>query len=166
MSVTVRPARPGDGADIARNGLESTRYYRELMPDDFRFPDEDGLAEWLDSSLPANGESELALVAEIDEQVVGYLEARVEKPSESARFQSNPDLAETRLFINYVVTAPAFWRHGAGTRLVEAAEEWGRSRGATIALCDTHLGSPVSVPFWEQRLGYERRAIIFRKPLL
>jgi GNAT superfamily N-acetyltransferase len=166
MGVDVRPARPGDGQDIARNGLESARFYRDLMPDDFRLPDEDGLAEWADSWLPADGESELALVAEIDRQVVGYLEARLEQPMESAQFQSNPDLGETRLFINYLVTAPAFWRRGVGTRLVETAEEWGRARGATIAICDTHIGSPVSIPFWEERMGYRRRAVILRKPLV
>ena len=100
-------------------------------------------------------------------QVVGYLEARVEQPVEGSRFQINPDLGETRLFINYVVTATAFWRRrGVATRLVEAAEEWGRSRGATVAICDTHIGSPVSVPFWEERMGYRRRAVIFRKPLV
>jgi GNAT superfamily N-acetyltransferase len=165
VDVLVRSAQPGDGQAIARNGLESARYYRQLLPEDFRLPDQDGVAEWLDSYLPANGESELALVAETDDQVVGYLEARVEQPMESARFQSDPDLGETRLFINYVVTAPAFWRRGVGSRLVEAAEEWGRSRGATIAICDTHIGSPVSIPFWEQRMGYRRRAVILRKPL-
>jgi GNAT superfamily N-acetyltransferase len=119
----------------------------------------------VDSWLPANGESEIALVAEIDGQVVGYLEARLEPPMEDARFQSNPDLGETRLFINYLVTAQAFWRRGVGTRLVKAAEEWGRSRGAAVAVCDTHVDSPVSIPFWEERMGYRRRAVILRKPL-
>ena len=166
MGLIVRPAEPRDAQDIARNGLESARYYRELVPEDFRLPDQEGLAEWVESWLPANGESQLALVAEMEGQVVGYLEARVEQPVEGSRFQINPDLGETRLFINYVVTATAFWRRGVATRLVEAAEEWGRSRGATVAICDTHIGSPVSVPFWEERMGYRRRAVIFRKPLV
>ena len=166
MAIVVRPARPGDGQDIARNGVECTRYYRDLIPDDFRLPDQEGLADWVDSWLPADGESELALVAESEGQVIGYLEARIEQPLEAARFQSNPDLGETRLFINYLVTAPAFWRRGVGRRLVEAAEEWGRGRGATVAICDTHIGSPVSLPFWEDGMGYRRRAVVLRKPLL
>ena len=44
-------------------------------------------------------------------------------------------------------------------------EEWGRSKGAVAAVCDTYSESPLSVPFWEERVGYERRAIIFRKAL-
>jgi len=49
---------------------------------------------------------------------------------------------------------------------MDAAEEWGRSNGAAIALLDTYVGSPVSVPFYEQRMGYERRALYFRKTLI
>jgi GNAT superfamily N-acetyltransferase len=52
-----------------------------------------------------------------------------------------------------------------GTRLVEAAEEWGRRRGATIAFLDTWVDSPSSVPFWEEGMVYARRSIIFTKRL-
>jgi hypothetical protein len=31
---------------------------------------------------------------------------------------------------------------------------------------DAYAHSPVSVPFYEQRMGYQWRAIIFGKPLL
>jgi GNAT superfamily N-acetyltransferase len=75
------------------------------------------------------------------------------------------DLSEVRLFINFVGTADAYKRQGVATKIVQAAEEWGRERSAVVALCDTFIDSPVSVPFWERRMGYERRAIIFRKRL-
>jgi GNAT superfamily N-acetyltransferase len=75
------------------------------------------------------------------------------------------DGGTARLFINFVGTADAYRRQGAGTKLVEAAEEWGRRRGAVVSLCDTFIDSPLSVPFWERRMGYQRRAIIFRKRL-
>ena len=54
---------------------------------------------------------------------------------------------------------------GVASQLVDAAEEWGRSKGATVAICDTFIDSPLSMPFWEERMGYERKAVIFRKPL-
>ena len=44
-------------------------------------------------------------------------------------------------------------------------EAWGRDRGAEMARLDTYAGSPVSVPFYEQRMGYQRRSIVFQKPL-
>jgi len=129
--VTVRAARPGDGRAIGPLSHDSASYYRELAPDDFRLPDVAGQAEWLDSFLPADGEREIALVAEIDGDVVGYLEARLEEPLDSARFQTNPELAERRLFVNALLTARSHWRRGVGSALVEAAETWGRERGAT-----------------------------------
>jgi GNAT superfamily N-acetyltransferase len=162
--VTVRAAQPGDGQAIMLLGRDSATYYRELAPADFRVPDEDGQAEWLDSFLPVDGEREIALVAEMDGAVVGYLEARLEEPMDSARYQRNPELGERRLFVNALLTARSHWRRGVGSALVTAAEAWGRERGATVALMDTYADSPVSVPFWEGR-GYRTRNLIMRKRL-
>jgi GNAT superfamily N-acetyltransferase len=162
--VTVRPAQPGDGVAIAPLSRDSADYYGELAPGDFRRPDEEGQAEWLDSFLPADGEREIALVAEIDGQVVGYLEARLEEPLDSARYQTNPELAEWRLFINALLTARSHWRRGVGSALVAAAEAWAQERGATVAVMDTFAESPVSVPFWEGR-GYRTRNVVMRKRL-
>jgi GNAT superfamily N-acetyltransferase len=115
--------------------------------------------KWRDS--PEN----LALVADVDGEIAGYLEATVQPPLRTAKWQSQRDLAHTRLAINVLWTGEAFRRMGVATRLVEAAENWGRSRGAVVAVCDTYITSPLSVPFWEARMGYERRAVVLRKPL-
>jgi GNAT superfamily N-acetyltransferase len=162
--ITVRAAEPGDGKAIAPLSHDSAAYYHELAPDDFRLPDAEGQAEWLDSFLPADGEREIALVAEIDGQVAGYLEARLEEPLDSSRYQANPELAERRLFVNALVTARSHWRRGVGSALVGAAEAWGRGRGATVAWMDTYADSPVSVPFWHGR-GYRTRGVIMHKRL-
>jgi GNAT superfamily N-acetyltransferase len=164
--VLVREIRPGDGPALARIGLENAAYYVDLAPDDFRLADRDGFEEFLEPDASANTSSTLILVAELDGEVVGSLEAELVPPMESARYQMVPELGQTRLFINYVGTAQSHWRKGVATKLVEAAEAWGRSRGATIALCDTYLGSPVSLPFWERRMGYSRRSVRLRKPLV
>lgn len=58
-----------------------------------------------------------------------------------------------RLFIGFVSTANRFKRMGIATTLVSAAEEWGRRHGL------------LSVPFWERRMGYDRRAVILRTVL-
>jgi ribosomal protein S18 acetylase RimI-like enzyme len=162
----VRSFREGDGLGIARIGIENGAYYARLAPDHFKEPDVEGMADFMEGDgewrkSPTN----LALVAEIAGEIAGYLEASVQAPLESARWQAQRDLGERRLFINYVGTADAYKRMGVATRLVEAAEKWGRSKGAVVAVCDTYIDSPLSVPFWEERMGYSRRAIIFRKPL-
>ena len=164
--VRIREYRDGDAAGIARMSRENARYYAHLAPEHFRTPDEDGHVALIEDDGDWRAAAEnLALVAEVDGEVAGYLEASVQPPLETARWQAQRDLGETRLTINFVGTADAYKRQGVATQLVAAAEEWGRSRGATVALCDTFVDSPLSVPFWERRMGYERRAIIFRKPL-
>ena len=166
MAVEIREARDADAAGIARLGQENSAFYAELAPEHFRIPDEDGLAELIENDRDwREGAETLALVAEDEGTIAGYLEASLQRPDETARFQGQRDLAEVRLFINYVGTADAYKRQGVATKLVRAAEQWGRERGAVVALCDTYVESPLSVPFWERRMGYERRAIVFRKRL-
>ena len=43
MAPTVRIARPGDGAGIARVWLDASAYYAELDPGHFKVPDAPGL---------------------------------------------------------------------------------------------------------------------------
>jgi GNAT superfamily N-acetyltransferase len=167
-AITVREARPGDGAGIARAHLDSAAYYVRLAPDLFRMPDEEGLVAFVDPK-PDAGSSDssmlLELVAEVDGEVAGHLEAHLLPPDDTARWQLLPDLGKTRLVINALATADPYKRQGVATRLVEAAEAWGRARGASVAVCDTYVASPLSVPFWEERMSYTRRSIVFRKPL-
>jgi GNAT superfamily N-acetyltransferase len=162
--ITIRAAQTGDGRGIASLTHDSANYYRELAPDAFRRPDERGQVEWIDSFLPIENESEIALVAEIGGEVVGFVEARLEEPLKSARYQTDPTLSERRLFVNALLTARAYWRRGVGSALVAAVEAWGKENGATVAVMDTYSESPVSVPFW-QRLGYRTHALIMRKRL-
>ena len=164
--VVVRDYRTGDAEGIARIGLENSAYYAGLAPEYFKRPDEQGFVEFLEDDEEWRSASEnLSLVAEVNGEVAGYLEASVQPPLDSARWQSQRDLAEPRLFINYVGTADAFKRMGVATELVGAADEWGRSKGAKVAVCDTYIDSALSIPFWERRMGYVRRAVVFRKPL-
>jgi GNAT superfamily N-acetyltransferase len=162
----IRDARPGDGAGLARIWLENAAYYVERFPEDFRMPDKDGLVEWLEG-LVAHERSEdtLWLVAEIDDEVAGYVFAVLNPPDNDARFQMLPSREVTRLWIEALGTATAHQRRGVATRLVEAAEEWGRSRGAVVGGAETYLESEVSVPFWEQRMRYRRRSARFTKRL-
>jgi GNAT superfamily N-acetyltransferase len=165
-AIEVRGFRPGDGAGIARIGRENSAYYARLAPQYFKEPNEGALADMLEGDDEwRNADENLALVAEVEGNVAGYLEASVHPPLETAECQGQRDLAFSRLFIGVVETADAYKRMGVATRLVEAAEEWGRSQGAVVAVCDTYIDSPLSVPFWEERMGYTRRSIIFRKPL-
>jgi GNAT superfamily N-acetyltransferase len=134
-----------------------------MDPDAFQVPKEEGLIEWFESFLDEiPNEDELSLVAEIDGEVAGSLEAKIQQPDDTSSYQLLRDLGETRMVVNALEVDPARWRSGVGTALMKAAERWARGRGAMTSSLDTYAGSPVSVPFYE-KLGYVRHSIKFRK---
>ena len=164
--VVIREFREGDAVPVARMMRENSAYYAALAPEYFREPDEAGLVDLVQNDHEWRAQPEhFGRVAEVDGEVAGYIEATLQPPLETAQWQAQRDLGHTRLFIGCLGTAARYKRRGVATRLVEAAEEWGRRRGARVAVCDTYIDSPLSVPFWERRMGYERRAILLRKPL-
>ena len=145
--IAVRPARAGDAPALARMHVAFGEYYVGIGGDDFRAPDAEGLAEFIAADVDTRPDTAF-LVAELDGEPAGALWARIVAPAADAAFQVNPDVAATQLHIDYLVTDEAHRRRGVATALVAAAEEWGRERGATVALTDTYASSPVSVPFW------------------
>jgi GNAT superfamily N-acetyltransferase len=165
MSVTVRPARPGDGAGIAQVWLSTAAYYADLDPAHFQVPRAEGLAQGWEDELGHDNVNSLRLVAEADGSVIGWLSARIELPEESAAIQLTREPGWTRLAVDALLVDRDQWRQGAGTALLEAAEAWGRDRGAQVARLDTYAHSPVSVPFYQDRMGYQRRSIVFQKQL-
>jgi GNAT superfamily N-acetyltransferase len=164
--MRVREAHPGDGAGLARIWMQNAAYYVDLFPTDFRLPTDEALSTRLDEGLARErDESRLWLVAEVEGEVAGQLVAHVEPPVENVERQMLSHLAETRLFIDALGTADAHKRRGVATALVEAAEEWGRGKGATVAILDTYVRSDVSMSFWENRARYTPHSMIFQKRL-
>jgi len=166
VDITVRPRQPGDGARLARSWLDAGRYYAELAPETFQVPEKDGLVELLErGSAPGDELDLLRVVAEIDGNVVGAATGRIERPLDSARYQLQREFSETRLVVDMVVVEEAFRRQGVGARLMATLEDWGRERGATIALLDTYPESALSLPFFQERMSYRRRSVRLFKPL-
>jgi GNAT superfamily N-acetyltransferase len=165
MTVTVRPVRPGDGGGMARAWTSAAEYYAGLDPAHFQLPSQSGQAESFEDWIGQARDGALLLAAELDGQLAGWLAARVEPPAGNAEFQLSRELSWPRLVIDALVVHRSAWRQGAGGALLSAAESWGRDRGARIARLDTYADSPVSVPFYQERMGYRRRAIIFQKRL-
>jgi GNAT superfamily N-acetyltransferase len=163
--ITVRDARPGDGAALARIHGQMAAYYAALAPEHFHSTDLDGFAEEVDAALAAPEPDVRHLVAESDGQLAGALIARVLAPEDGAHREISPDLARTRLRIDYLAVAEEHRRAGVGARLVEEAEAWGRGRGATVAETWTYRRSPLSLAFWEAGMGYAERSVNLRKPL-
>lgn len=155
----IRSPRAGDGDGLARCWLDAAAYYAALDPD------ADGLAPWLEERALSNATGDrCVLVAEADGQVVGYVVA-LQHPSPAAARNFVRELGKVRVYVDLLVVGAAYRRRGIGTRLMDAVEGWARSRDAEILLLDTYIGSDLSVPFYERRTGYTRRALRFSKTL-
>jgi GNAT superfamily N-acetyltransferase len=162
----IRDIRPGDGEGCARAWLDAGRHYTALDPDVVQVPDADGLVEWFEEAIRAPRTADTRwLVAEEHDQTIGMIEAHIVRPTPDAHRQLQRDLGRTRLVVNLLAVTEGYRRRGVGTALMEAAEEWGRSEGAVVAVTDTNLRSPLSVPFYTERMGYRRQAALLRKAL-
>jgi GNAT superfamily N-acetyltransferase len=140
--IRVRDALPADAEGLARVHADVARYYDERGP------------HYFDAG-------ELRLVAEMQGEVVGALAARLLEPvAADGRGEE-----EKTLRIDYLATAAECRRAGIGTRLVEAAESWGRGVGATISETTAFRGSALSIPFWEDRMGYDELPMTLVKRL-
>ena len=142
--ISVREAQAADAEALARVHADVARYYDERGPHYF-------------------DEGQLRLVAEVEGEVVGALTARLLEPVTVGGDATGDE--EKRLRIDYLATAAASRRAGIGTRLVQAAESWGRRVGATIAETTAFRGSALSIPFWEDRMGYEELPMSLEKRL-
>jgi GNAT superfamily N-acetyltransferase len=162
-SITVRAARPGDERALVRIHAEVARYYRDLAPDYFAALER--AAEQFAAEPGASDTTTLHLVAEADDEVVGTLVAKLLPADDDASTGPGAGADVSRLRIEYLATEAASRRQGVGTRLVEAAEAWGREAGATVAETTAYHGSALSEPFWGERMNYEERSINLRKSL-
>lgn len=167
INIRIRVPQAGDGSGLARTWLDAANYYVRLNSELFQMPDMDGLIQWCESwSMPSDSEDNFLRVVEHKNQVIGFVSATIiHPPIKATHLQWVRDVTLTRLVINALVVQQAYWRHGVGSRLMDVTEQWGQSRGAVIALLDTYIDSPVSISFYEQRMGYQRRALHFRKVL-
>ncbi len=164
--IIIRYLHAGDGEGVARAWIDAGRYYAEANPQLFQVPEVDGLATWFDQSLlKINSESALLLIAEIAGEVVGCVLAILHQPIVDAARQLLREMGLIRVEIELIIVAETYRRHGVGTRLMLAAEEWAHNKGAIVSLLNTYIDSPLSIPFYERRMGYSRRALRFRKEL-
>jgi GNAT superfamily N-acetyltransferase len=166
MAPEVRAAQPGDGAALARVWLDNARYYVARFPDDFRMPDENGLEAWFEAELTTpRGLGELYLVALVEGRVGAFVYARLTEPDDHASRQMLADYPLRRVRVEALGTAELFQRQGLATALVEAVEAWARDNGASSITATTYRESPVSMPFWKERMGYRPVGITLAKRL-
>ena len=168
MELVVRPPDPADAEGLARLWIDGGRLHRELDPRLFQVPDETQLVEAIASSLAAerdDAEDRLSLVAVHEGEAVGFALAVLEEPEESADTDLLRERGWVRVKVWVLLVRADQQRQGVGARLMEQVEAWARRRNAALVYLNTYIDNPTSVPFFEETMGYERRAVRFDKLL-
>jgi len=140
-AVVVREARANDAPAIARIGRENASFYARLAPELFRVPEEYGLVEFIaaDSDWRADP-ANLALVAEVDGEVAGFITLRL----------NSADEGEGALF----AVTPAARRAGLGRSLLVRSLEWLAGQGRRRMVISTQVTNVRVQRIWT-RLGFE-----------
>jgi GNAT superfamily N-acetyltransferase len=158
----IRPANSEDANGIARTYLESAEHHARLDPERYLVPAVDKIsARYREGRQhpPEDCEESITLVAELSGEIVGFIDARLER---------SPDEMHREMVYCHVVeiaVSGLHQNHGIGGQLLGAAENWGRRKGATFASLDYHAANTRAGEFYQQRMGYRAVAIIAIKHL-
>lgn len=115
-------------------------------------------AEMLD--IYEHTDTQLVLVAETDDRMVGFLEASIRPFVEDCQ-------SENVGYLEGWFVESDFRRFGLGRGLVQTAEGWARRKGCTEMASDTEIGNTLSLDA-HLKLGYEEtsRLVHLRKDLV
>jgi GNAT superfamily N-acetyltransferase len=167
MPVEVRPPKLKDAEGLARAALDLAAQYAEVEPERFHVPDFDQSVEWLRAAIGKPlPDGSVWLVAEHDGEAVGDAKALLHEPLSNAAIQPQLDVGKRRAYLAWLAVQSARRGHGIGGRLLDAIEDWARAHGAELITTDTNLRSNLGAVEFYERHGYDRQAVILRKPLV
>jgi GNAT superfamily N-acetyltransferase len=156
---TIREATAADAEALARVRVDFAASHAAMEPAIFRELDAAAAAEAYRSSPALTGGT--TLVADLDGDVVGLAELRLDVPSgptnihRSVRYAVVEDLA----------VLDAHRRHGIATRLMAAAEDWARAQDADAMLLNTHPANTGALALYRDVLGYVDAGVTLLKRL-
>jgi GNAT superfamily N-acetyltransferase len=150
-AIEIRPALPEDADGIARTFLESAEYHAELDPERYSTPTVETISaryrEGRQHPAQAGGEV-MTLVAELSGEIVGFIDARLERSSDAMHREM------TYCHIAEIAVRRGHWNQGIGGRLLRAAEEWGHRLGAKFASLEYHAANTRASVFYQEHMGY------------
>lgn len=158
MTISIRTVTINDVPAINVLMDEIHRHHVEGEPRVFKGPDSPVYPpERIEQGLAAPDECMIG--AWDSDQMVGFLWGQYREREESHTHQQR-----RMVFIDNLVVARSHHGTGVGRALMDAAEAWGRNRGATEAVLTVWQFNEGAIKFYE-RLGYESEQIRMYKPL-
>lgn len=162
VGMKVRPAVSEDADGIARTFLESAEYHARLDPERYSIPAIEAISacyrERRQHPPEAGGEG-ITLVAELNGEIVGFIDARLERSKDAMHREMN------YCHIAEIAVISQYRNQGFGGQLLRAAEDWGRRQGAAFASLEYHAANTRASSFYQQRMGYRLASITAIKRL-
>jgi ribosomal protein S18 acetylase RimI-like enzyme len=158
--IVIRPAVPEDAEAIARTYMESAEHHAGLDPGRYWIPDADSIVtRYREGQQHPPEEKGVTLVAEASGEVVGFVDVRLDRSSDPM----HRDLLYCH--IAEIAVSRRAQSHGIGERMLRAAEDWGRAKGAQLARLEYLASNTRAASFYQQRMGYDVVAMIAVKRL-
>jgi hypothetical protein len=102
--VIIHSVGTEDAPALAAAWIDFGRAYAEIEPQHFREPAFEGLAGWFERSMAEwDDDDALWLVAERDERLVGFIQARVWAPADDAERHLMTEMSESLLKVDSVM---------------------------------------------------------------
>ncbi|MFN2464816.1 MAG: N-acetyltransferase family protein [Candidatus Dormibacteria bacterium] len=155
--VQIRSATPEDVGALADIYQASAEHHLRLDPSLYSTPDYLALKERYASRLPLP-ESEEILVAEVDGEVVGWIELMLRPASGQPRMMRDADTVEID-----VAVLPEHRGHGVGGKLMASGEKWATEHGAGLITMETHVANVDAIRFYQERHGFRTTGILMMK---
>jgi GNAT superfamily N-acetyltransferase len=161
--IGIRPFDPDrDGDAVAAALVDSSIHHTNLEPDRYRVLDPAIVADDYRNGRqhPSGGvpNERATMVAELDGQVVGFVDVRVAYPGGSHR-------ALRYGYVSELAVAAGARRRGVGAALLAGAEAWARDHGCVYATLDYNARNLDAGRFYRDRMGYRPAGEIVLKEL-
>lgn len=156
----IRAATIDDVEALADVYVSAARHHAALDPEFYAVPDREAVVRHLREALGVEDDgSVIRYVAEVDGSVVGSSKVELRSPGTFSMLR--PNLAAS---VDAAVLEDRR-REGIGSRLMQAAEDWARGRGATLMMLDASAANADALRFYEERHGFRLRGVLLTKRL-
>jgi diamine N-acetyltransferase len=148
MEIRVRKATADDYNSLCELFDEGDALHRDHLPHVFQKPS--GAAREQDYYLELIADENLALlVAEVGENLVGFVHAIVRNPPAFPVF-----VPRRYAIVDGIVVKSGFQNRGIGRLLMDKMQEWAIAKGATSIELNVYEFNTSAISFYE-RLGYQ-----------
>jgi len=160
-NVTIRPASLSDRGTLCKLYHEFHEFHVLGVPErllslgePLNTYEHSGLYLTLEKII--SNEDSVVFVAEASHQLVGFVEVYIRQD------EPNPLKVSYRYgHLQSLMVKESFWRQGVGTRLLEAAQQWAREKGAAEIRLDTWEFEAGPLQFYEKhRYRTLRRTLV------